>query len=78
MRFCEWDWAEWLLFLIALGGVSLLALGIIGAAHVRSTCKATDDTRTNTTLLVPVGQIWVAQPVRERRFICPGGEEVWL
>jgi len=77
MRFCEWGWAEWLLFLIALGGVFLLALGIIGAEHVRSTCKATDDTRLRSRL-VPAGKVVISQVVQERRFICPGGEEVWL
>jgi hypothetical protein len=40
-------------------------------------CKATDDTRLSSRL-VPAGKAVIPLVVQERRFICPGGEEVWL
>jgi hypothetical protein len=68
------DVIMWTLIVLMVG---LMGVVTWGTLWTTTNCKATDDTR-RSNRLVPAGKVVIPQVVQERRFICPGGEEVWL
>jgi hypothetical protein len=68
------DVIMWTLIVLMMGLVGVVAWTTMWTT---TNCKATDDTRLSSRL-VPAGKAVIPLVVQERRFICPGGEEVWL
>jgi hypothetical protein len=73
----RFDIDEVILWILAVLVVGLLGIVAWATLWTTTNCKATDDTRLSNRL-VPAGKVVIPTTVQERRFICPGGEEVWL
>jgi hypothetical protein len=68
------DVIMWTLIVLMMGLVGVVAWATLWTT---TNCKATDDTRLSNRL-VPTGKTIISMVAQERRFICPGDEEVWL